>query len=111
MLAQSRDKRYFTRHKTALRGHVRVKEFQLPYSFLNLSLGGATIQFALPIAVGTPVELEIRDHPPLPARIVWVKNDRIGLQFTINPQKVRWFLGGLGASLPSELSDRASEDA
>lgn len=57
----------------------------------NLSAGGLMAEYAEPIAIGAPVEIEVRNIGWVPGRIAWVAEGRIGIAFdvAIDPKLAR----------------------
>ncbi|QQV76227.1 PilZ domain-containing protein [Sphingomonas aliaeris] len=62
--------------------HVRVR---------NLSTGGLMAEYAEPIALGTPVELDVRGIGWIKGSIAWVAAGRIGVSFDrkVDPKAAR----------------------
>lgn len=56
-------------------GTVRVR---------NLSAGGMMIEFAKPLAIGTPVATELRGIGWIEGRVAWYTDGRAGIAFDVN---------------------------
>lgn len=66
----------------------------------DLSLKGAKLKLDLPLEAGSEIWLGIKGNPHLPARVVWVKDQFLGLEFMMSPSQVAETLGDLGLRLP-----------
>jgi len=68
----------------------------------NLSSGGLMAEYAAPVAVRTPVEIEVRGVGWIKGRIAWATDGRVGVAFDveIDPMLARKPVGK-GAPSPS----------
>lgn len=57
----------------------------------NLSAGGLMAEYAHPIAIGTPVDIELRGIGWVKGRVAWMAEGRIGIAFErdVNPLAAR----------------------
>lgn len=57
----------------------------------NLSPGGLMAEYAHPIAIGTPVEVEVRGVGWIKGQVAWMAEGRIGIAFDreVNPLAAR----------------------
>lgn len=60
---------------------------------LDLSLGGAKLRLAVPVAMHDTVTLVLERFGALAAEVAWVEGRTIGIRFTEDPQHVADILG------------------
>lgn len=81
-----------TRDSLLLSAQLRVSgEPETVVRVRNLSAGGLMAEYAQPVAIGTPVEVEVRGVGWVGGRIAWAAEGRVGIAFDceIDPRAAR----------------------
>jgi len=89
----TRERRKHARRPVLWRARLEAGDYTFDCGVLNMSLSGARLRLVLPLKRGAHVTVVIADFWRIPARVVWHKDERIGIQFEIPPEQIRTRLG------------------
>jgi hypothetical protein len=91
-----------SRDSLLLSARLRVEgEPEITVRVRNLSAGGLMAEYAQPVSIDTPVEVDVRGVGWVSGRIAWVAEGRVGVAFDreIDPMAARKPVGS-GATTP-----------
>ena len=91
--AKVRDKRDHLRSAVLWSGEVIHGDRIFPCRILNVSSGGAKVRFDGEIPDGAEIRISCSRFVEMPARVVWCKGGKMGLEFLDDPRRVLQFLG------------------
>lgn len=72
---------------------ISIKEHQIKCIIYNLSLGGARLKLSMPLAVGAPLNIKIKDFDTLDAVVIYRSKGYIGLGFSEDPEHIKSVFG------------------
>ena len=107
------DQRLHRRRSVLWMATLVMGRHEFPCQIWNMSLGGARIRIDVPLQSGTEVYLSIPTRGDIPATVVWVEDQTMGLKFRQSPDGVEQLfadrLDVLGLRV-EEGSESAGED-
>jgi hypothetical protein len=70
---------------------LRIAENEAQVRVRNLSPGGLMAEYARPVSLGEPLQIEVRGIGWVEGRIAWATDGRVGIAFTqpIDPKRAR----------------------
>jgi len=92
--------RRISRQPVLLKAVIDTGQYEFECIAYDLSLKGIKLKLDLPLATQCEVWLMVKGSPKMPARVVWVKEGYIGLEFSLSSRQVSKILGTMGARLP-----------
>ena len=87
-LARRAERREHPRTSVALRGRVYCGSRGVECTVVDLSPAGAQIQAGGLFEVASVVTLKIADFGAVHARVIWQRDDRLGLQFLEDARRI-----------------------
>lgn len=91
------DRRQHKRKPVLWAARIETREGPCDCIILDLSLGGAKLRSAAPVAAQQTVTLVIDRFGALHAEVIWARSGRMGLRFVDAPDQIAHILG---ATLP-----------
>lgn len=100
--------RRLLRRKVLWNGELTCGGFDFDCKVFDISLRGAQIKLALPLAPGAELTLALEKVGKVPCRVAWQRDGRLGLLFLCDGNFIRRALGAkvidLGLSEPVEAT-------
>lgn len=93
------ERRKVQRQTVLLKASVTISGFAFEALIYDMSLYGARVKLDLPLQKDTILVVNIKDKGHIPARVAWVGNGFMGLEFKYTPTQVKSTLGSLGDKL------------
>jgi hypothetical protein len=90
-----RDRRRYKRTHVLMSGHLVSAKRAMKGLVLDLSVNGAQVQFAEPIATNSDLTLRLADAVDLGVEVAWHENNRLGLKFRDLPAQISSIFAGL----------------
>jgi len=87
------ERRQHPRRPVLWRARLEAGAYSFDCGVFNMSLSGARLRLALPLKRGAEVTVLISQFWLIPARVVWHKDDQVGIKFEISPEQIRTLLG------------------
>ncbi len=87
-ISREKDQRRFRRRATLFSGRVIDTDRSVEVVVLDVSVNGAKLRVPEAFTCNRYIDLEIGRLGKFPARVVWEREGRLGLQFTEPPEKV-----------------------
>lgn len=72
---------------------ISIKEYQIKCIIYNLSLRGARLKLSMPLAVGAPLNIKIKDFDTIEAVVSYRSKGFIGLNFAEDPEHIKSIFG------------------
>ena len=91
--------RTFKRRTVVWPAVLYVNDFEFKCMLYDISLGGVRLKLDLPLAVGTPVEIKIKNFDITPAIVSWHVTSFVGLRFSKNQEHIKTLLGDYAQKL------------
>lgn len=110
------EQRQYRRRSVLWMATLVLGRHQFSCQIWNMSLGGARIRIDVPLQTGTEVYLSIPTRGDIPATVVWVENQTMGLKFRQAPEAIeklfedRLDVLGLKAETPT-LADESEQSS
>jgi len=102
---EAKAQRKTVRKRVLWKARIQIGGAIHPCAVVDLSLGGARLHFAEPVAAETKVRLILDRFGAFTAEVVWQQDRGIGLRFTDDPQRIADLIG---ARLPLERTKSAA---
>lgn len=96
------ERREFPRKPALWKAQIRAGLEHYPCRVFDMSLGGAGLRTDAHLLLGTKIKLVIDHIGVFRAKVAWVDNDKMGIEFTIDETEVRFLLGPRGRRLGLE---------
>lgn len=87
------ERRKLPRKPALWKAQIRVGLDHFPCRIFDMSLGGAGLRTDAHLLLGTKMKLVIDHIGVFRGKVVWVDDDRMGIEFTIDENEVRFLLG------------------
>lgn len=96
------ERRKYPRKPALWKAQIRVGLDHFPCRIFDMSLGGVGVRTDAHLLLGTKIKLVIDHIGVFRGKVVWVDDDRMGIEFTIDENEVRFLLGPRGRRLGLE---------
>ncbi|MCH8863011.1 MAG: PilZ domain-containing protein [Proteobacteria bacterium] len=96
------ERRKHPRKPTLWKAQIRVGLDHFPCRIFDMSLSGVGVRTDAHLLLRTKIKLVIDHIGVFRGKVAWVKDDRMGIEFTIDESEVRFLLGSRGRRIGLE---------
>ena len=96
------ERRKHPRKPTLWKAQIRVGLDHFPCRIFDMSLSGVGVRTDAHLLLRTKIKLVIDHIGVFRGKVAWVKDDRMGIEFTIDENEVRFLLGPRGRRIGLE---------